>query len=255
MEFLLLAALLAQLPPGLGAPEYSADSIANSAANVSGLYAPNTFVSIYGRNLAYATRAISDADIRAGMLPSVLLGTGVRVILGGIFAHMYYVSPQQVNILVPNYFKAGRVTLQLVNDGYAGPPVEIQLEATAPALFEYEGRVIATHLDGSLVTESSPAARGEIVVLWATGLGLVTPAAEPGRLPTRAAWLTDRDRFQVLVNGEPVPREHIYYAGVAPGFAGLYQINVRMPAESTPDPEIRVGTSERFSPGRPLTLR
>lgn len=255
MELLLLL-LLAQTPQQLGQPDYSAQSIANAAANVPGWYAPNTFVSIYGWNLAYITRAITAGDIRGGELPDVLFESGVRVHLGATAASIFYVSPTQVNVLVPAHLTEGTFRLQLLRDGFAGPPVEIRLDPTAPALFEQEGRVIASHLDGSLVTESAPAARGEIVVLWATGLGPVVRRTDPNHIPSAASLLTDFDRFHVLVNGEPVPRDHLFYAGVAPGFAGLYQINVRMPAGAADDPEIRVGTLDRFSPAeRRLTLR
>jgi uncharacterized protein (TIGR03437 family) len=241
-------------PPGT--PNYSAASIANSAANVADLYAPNTFVSIYGQNLSFTTQAIGPDDIRAGMLPNVLLGSGVRVLLNLMPANMYFVSPNQVNILIPPSLVPGKVTLQLVNDAHAGPPVDLMLEATAPALFEYEDRVIATHLDGSLLNSVSPGRGGEVIVLWATGLGPTAPAAIPNRIPGEARWLANFDNFQVVLNAVPVAPRDILYAGVAPGFAGLFQINVRLPEAVPSDPEVRVGSSIRLSPpGRILSAR
>src|SRR5487761_2580602 len=116
-------AVLAVLASGLfqagasgsgGSPYYTADSIANSAAGVAGLYAPRTFVTIYGQNLAYTTRALQASDISNGTLPTVLGGTGVRVLINNIPANIYYVSPGQVNLLVPTSLIAGPVTLQVV---------------------------------------------------------------------------------------------------------------------------------------------
>src|SRR5882757_553199 len=110
---LLLAALvLADTSGNGGSPYYTADSIANSAASVTGLYAPNTFITIYGQNLAYTTRALALSDIAGDKLPTVLGGTGVHVLINNIQADIYYVSPTQVNLLVPTSLIAGPAVLQ-----------------------------------------------------------------------------------------------------------------------------------------------
>src|SRR5271156_6037195 len=96
----LLAALVLAQTSGSG-PYYTADSIANSAASVTGLYAPNTFVTIYGQNLAYTTVSLTASDISGAILPPVLASTGGRVLPKGFPANIYYVSPTQVNFLVP----------------------------------------------------------------------------------------------------------------------------------------------------------
>ena len=120
---------------GNSAPFYTADSIANSAASIANFYAPNTFITIYGQNLAFVTQAISPGDINGDTLPTVLIGTGVRVLVNQISADIYYVSPTQVNILVPTNLIAGGATVQLEVNGVAGPAVSITLGATAPVCF------------------------------------------------------------------------------------------------------------------------
>lgn len=247
--------LLAQSDPGF--PLYSSGSVANAAANTPDLYAANTLISIYGTNLAFGTQAISATDIRNGMMPTSLGSTPVRVLLDNQFASLYYVSPHQVNALIPPHLLPGVVTLQVVLSGRAGPAVPIKLEDSAPGLFETEDHfVVATHGNGPVVTAESPATRGEIVVLYATGLGPTSPMTLPNRIPGAPAKLTKMAAFQVWLNGVPVPQDHVLYAGVTPGFAGLFQINVRLPDEAPMDPEIRVGNSERMSPpGRYLKLR
>ena len=100
---------------------------------------------------------------------------------------------------------------------------------------------MVTRPDGSLVTESNPARPGEIVILWATGLGPTLPAVGPGELPRGAALLQSFSQFQVSLGGKAVPSGNILYAGAAPGFAGLYQINLLLPEDTGPNPEIRVG--------------
>lgn len=245
----MLPLLLFLAQSDLAFPNYTAASISNTAANQAGLYAANTLISIYGSNLSAGTQAVGPADVRAGELPTSLGPASVRVLLNGQFAGMYFVSPTQVNALIPTNLLPGNVTLQVVQNGRAGPPVTLRLEESAPALFEAPGRaVIATHGNGPPITADSPAAPGEIVVLYATGLGLTAPQTLPNRIPTAAARLTSA-AFQVWLNGIPVPRERILYAGVTPGFAGLFQVNLQLPADAPKGPEIRVGTPDRMSPG------
>jgi uncharacterized protein (TIGR03437 family) len=243
--------------PLLAGPYYTADSIANSAASIADFYAPDTFITIYGTGLAYVTRAIGDDDIRGGILPTALIGTGVRVLINHIAADIYYVSPTQVNLLVPASLTAGTATLQLVVDGLAGPAVSITLGATAPSLFQLDlNTVLATHVDGSLITSAAPAQGGEVIVLYATGLGPTVPPAIPNQVPQLAARLAATKDFQVLLNGAPVDPRRIFYAGVTPGYAGLFQVNVKLPDDAPSNPEIQVGTSDRLSPpGRYLLVK
>lgn len=229
-------------PQTIGAPCYTSASIANSASNMAGSYAPNSFVTIYGTNLSYVTRAIGPGDINAGQLPWALTGTEVTVLVGGISAYMYYVSPGQVNVLVPSLLAPGPVTIELENRSLYGPAVQITLAAAAPALFQSDAStVIATHGNGPVVTADSPAVPGEVVVLYATGLGETAPEAICGFLPEMASPLADLAEFQVLLNGVAVDPQLIQYAGDAPGFAGLFQVNLQLPANCPKNPEIRIG--------------
>jgi uncharacterized protein (TIGR03437 family) len=221
------------------------------------MYAPNSFITIYGERLSYVTRAMSPNDLRAGMLPTVLIGTGVQVLINHIPANVYYVSPTQVNVLAPASLSAGPASIQLVNDGLAGPTVDIVLDAVAPALFQLNAPgVLAAHLDGTVISANAPARRGEVVVIYATGLGPTVPPAIPNRLPTGAAWIARLADFAVWLNGEPVPAARILYAGISPPYAGLFQINVRVPEDAPQDPEIRCGFPESMSlPGSILAIR
>ncbi len=252
----MLAGLVLVQSSGSG-PYYTAESIANSAANVSGLYAPNTFVTIYGSNLAYTTRALTAADISNGILPTVLGSTGVRVLINHIPANIYYVSPTQVNVLVPTSLIAGPAMLQLVVDSLAGPAIPVMLGAAAPSLFQADAtNVLAVHLDNSLITPASPAHAGEVIVLYASGLGPTNPAAIPNQIPQQAASVTPMANFSLLLNGAAVDPRKILYAGVVPTFAGLFQINLQLPDDAPSNPEVRIGYSATMSPaGRILPLQ
>ena len=241
---LLLAVLLSQT----GFPVYTLDSIANAASNKSGSYAPNSFVSIYGKDLSYVTRALASSDLSAGQLPTVLSGTAVRVLIGLSSTNVFFVSPGQVNVLIPAGLKAGDISIQLSNSALVGPPVKITLTDTAPAIFQIDSATLAaTHADGSLITSKSPAKPGEVIVLYAGGLGPTSPEQIAGQLAKTAATVATPG-FGVWLNGLPVSATAIKYAGITPGFAGLYQVNLELPS-NVASPEVRIGFGSPTSPG------
>jgi uncharacterized protein (TIGR03437 family) len=230
-------------------PIYSAGSIVNAADNQLGPLAPNTIVSIYGQNMAYGTQALTAADVIAGVLPTFLAGTQVSVLIGGQAANLYYASPTQINLLIPSDLLPLKVNLQLVIDGLDGPAIPILLTPSAPALFQLDAHnAVATHPNGSVLTSAAPAAPGDIVILYATGLGQTNPPVESGVLPTKAAPLVNLEKFSVLLDGKPVAPPAISYAGIAPGFAGLYQINVKLPSSTGSNPQIQIGLDGILSP-------
>ena len=231
------------------APSYSGTSIVNAADNQPGPLAPNTIATLYGTGLAYVTKAITPQDIRAGVLPTVLPGTGLRIVINSNYpASIYFVSPTQVNFLLPSILLPGPATIQLVVDSVPGPLVQVVIAATAPALFQLDREnAIATRADGSVITPANPAKPGEVVVLYATGLGRTVPDAGYGEVPTTAAPIARQGDLKITLGGTAVDPRQIIYAGVVPGFGGLYQINLRLPDTIAPDPEIRVGLLDQPS--------
>jgi uncharacterized protein (TIGR03437 family) len=199
--------------------------------------------------LAYITKAIAASDIHGGLLPTVLPGTGVHVVVGGIPAGIYYVSPNQINFLVPSILIAGPSDVQVSIDGLAGPDVPIQIAAVAPAFFQLDPHtLIATRPDGSLLTADTPAQRGEVVILYATGLGAVNPPLANLQVASGAATLKQVADLKMLADGTALDAGLVLYAGVAPGFAGLYQINMKLPDWIGANPEIRVQLGGMTSP-------
>ena len=231
------------------APCYSGESVVNAASGFPGALGPNTLATIYGTGLAFDEKAISPSDINADQLPIVLPGTGVTVSVGGYPAHIYYVSPGQITLLIPSNLRPTTVTLQVVRQGTAGPSVQVKLLEEAPALFQSgQQEVVASHEDFSLVTPLSPARPGGWLILWATGLGPVTPPAVYGMIPEAAARIDRIADFRVLLDGAAVSSDRIQYAGVAPGCAGLYQINVKLPEVVSTNPEVRIAVGSQISP-------
>ena len=232
------------------APNYAAAGIVNGASFAPGL-APNTIVSIFGTNLSWETHALEEGDI-VGSVDGRTMPTSmgnVEVYFEGWPAYIYYVSPTQINILVPSNLLAGTFQFWVARQGTHGPIVSVTLQDAAPAMFQISaGAVVASHLDWSVVSSAAPAAAGEIVMLWATGLGNTEPKLVDGVLPPAAQSLVQMNQFTVWIDGVALDPTAILYAGVAPGFAGLYQVNVRLPDPLPANPEIRLGLGGTMSP-------
>ncbi len=129
------------------------------------------------------------------------------------------------------------------------PAVTVTLASTSPGFFQWSGNfAVAEHADGSLITPASPAQPGEIIVLYAAGLGRTIPDTSSGSVAMTAAPILYASQLRILLNGVPCPPEDIYYAGVTPGFAGLYQINLRLPDTLPPDPQIQIVIGAQSSP-------
>ena len=108
--------------------------------------------------------------------------------------------------------------------------------------------VIATRLDGSLVTWDAPAHPGEVVVLYATGLGETVPPVIYSNIATGPAPIKQLADFKVMLDGAVVDSSFVLYVGIAPGFGGLYQINLRLPDALGENPEIQIGVAAALSP-------
>jgi uncharacterized protein (TIGR03437 family) len=232
----------AQTTPG--APFYSAQSIVHAATQTVEALAPNTIATIYGTNLAFDTESASVQT--GGTLPTTIAGVGV--VVKGITANMFFVSPTQINFLIPYDLTAGMVSVYVGRQGLAGPVVQIQLNSTAPGLFLYNNFVIATHLNGTLISPTSPANGGEIIVIYVAGLGRVNPDTTSGRLATFAATIVAAAQTEILLDGVPCPQSSLLYVGLAPGFAGLYQINLILPPLTPSNPELRIQVGPQISP-------
>ncbi len=159
--------------------------------------APGAFVSLYGQGLA-----LTDPPDTA-------------VTVNGEAAEVIFASPGQVNVRLPKGLSGETARFQLTTGGKTSNVASVRLAPTSPAMFSADysgaGPGMITHADYSMVGPAAPARRGEIVLLWLTGLGRNKPAP------------------QVLIGGVPA---EVLFAGEHPQFPGLYQMNVRVPLTS-----------------------
>jgi uncharacterized protein (TIGR03437 family) len=115
-----------------------------------------------------------------------------------------------------------------VSSGTSSSQATINLQATSPGIFtvnsQGSGDGAILHADNTLVTAANPAKAGETVVIFCTGLGVTKPPVVSGRAasgePVVAA-------TTVAIGGKDAP---VAFAGLAPGFVGLYQVNAVVPS-------------------------
>jgi len=221
------------------APALASSNVVLNGASFQPGVAPNTWIEIQGANLASTTRTWQTSDFVGNALPTELDGAGATI--GGKPAYVYYISPHQLNVLVPAGTPVGPAQVQTFNEGLASGSTTIQVQAVAPAFFlAADGKhVVATHSDGSFVgpagqtpSTGTPAKPGETIVLYGTGFGETTPAIPDGMVVGTVSPLTTPP--VIMVGGTTVD---LPFAGLVS--AGLYQFNVTIPA-TTPDGDATV---------------
>ena len=245
----LLACLCAPAPAAdtgrRAAPAYAPSGVVNGASYLSGGLAPYTLATIFGSELAFVGAAWESVS-PTNQMPVEL--SGVTVTMNGMAVPLYFVSPSQINLMIPGAVAPGDVKLRVTRQGVPGPDITVRVEECAPELFRTQGGpLVAAHLDGSPATQEAPARPGEVVVLYATGLGRTLVDLPNRMLPTLAAPIVRLSEFRLTFDGVEVARERILYVGVTPGFGGLYQINVRLPDGLGNDPETRIAIGDRVS--------
>ncbi len=226
---------------------YTTAGVVNSASNSRDALAPNAIATVYGAGLSYITQSAFAVMPASGLMPMQL--AGVRVYVGEVSAPIYYVSPTQINFLVPTELRPGDMDFFTMHDGIAGPHVRITLHDGAPGLYPWDaGMIASTHADGTIITKDHPAHPGETVVVYGTGLGRTEPELQTGLISMVAAQIQLLSELRVLVAGTALDAKSIQYAGVTPGIPGLYQVNLVLPKQLAPNPEVRISIGAQVSP-------
>jgi uncharacterized protein (TIGR03437 family) len=228
-----------------GAPAVTATNAFVSAANPLGGNAvpPGSIASLYGTNLAPQV-AIPNA---APSLPFTL--GGATMTMGGVPVPLFYVSPTQFNFQVPLFTLTEQASTSLtISQGGTLTSLTVLLKPYAPALFTVnEGGTgqASTLIAGtaalaaptSAFAGSRPAKIGEYIEIYATGLGDVSNRPGLGSASPVDPLATTVATPSVTVGGVAAL---VSFSGLAPGYVGLYQINVQVPAGAPTGPDIPI---------------
>jgi uncharacterized protein (TIGR03437 family) len=183
---------------------------------------PGQFVTLFGTGLAKSNQTATPP------YPAIL--NGVTVTINNKPAPLYFVSPGQLNVLVP-FGTTGPMATIVVQDGSVNSnTVTVPVAATSPGIYSVDssgsGAGAILHADYSLVNAANPATGGETVLIYLTGLGTVTPTVTDGTAGTGTALHNSDATATVYVGGQQAT---VVFNGLAPGFPGLYQLNVTLP--------------------------
>jgi uncharacterized protein (TIGR03437 family) len=189
--------------------------------------APGSIAVAFGAYLNDGPQVLSTAIGADGKVVTSLGGTEIKV--NDIAAPFLYSTAGQVSFQIP-FEVAGQTaaTVVVTVGGQTSGPRSINIAPAAPGFFTQNqagtGEAVVVHEDGvSIVTPQSPAKRNEIVIFYLTGLGVLSPALGTG---VPAAANTTAAQVSLQFGGANAVIE---YAGAAPGFIGLNQINARIP--------------------------
>ena len=201
-----------------------------NAADYSRDFAPGAIISIFGTNLASTTGGPSVVP-----LPTTLGGSTVELVNGSTVTALpvFYISPAQINAELPYGITPGPAQIRVRTAGGVSVVDNINVVARAPKLFSLNfsgtGSAVVSDQRFNIVTQGSPVKPGDNIILWMNSLGETTPpvtagSAAPGGVGgTSAATISG---VSVMIAGKPA---QVMFAGAAPGFSGLYQVNVRAP--------------------------
>jgi minor extracellular serine protease Vpr len=197
--------------------------------------APGSYVAIFGSGLSdftdYAESATLPLAIDRAFVSFDVPSAGVSAP-----GHLTFVSPNQVNLQVP-WELQGQTSAQVkVTIDYSnGNVVTLSLAEYAPAIFKGAGGFAAA-LDqaDAIVTSSNPARRGQVVQLFANGLGPVTNQPSSGDPAPSSPLAMTKTTPAVTIGGQSAT---VIFSGLAPGFAGLYQVNAVVPTTVNTGPQ------------------
>ena len=178
--------------------------------------------SVFGANL---TDAVAVAP--AGTLPTTLRNS--QVLVNGVAAPLFYVSPTQINFQVPLEVSGATAQVVVARNGILGTPATVSQADHAPGIFTVveTGKGAVLNEDSTLNSEGNPAQAGSVIQIFATGFGAVTPQVPSGQ-PAPLSPLSQTVTTPVVLIGGTAAE--VTFSGLAPGAVGLNQINARIPA-------------------------
>jgi uncharacterized protein (TIGR03437 family) len=242
-------------PSTSATPLVTAAGVVHAASDQGGVpIAPGGLITVYGNNLADG--AAEDSGLP---LPQTLSGT--QVLLGDQPLPILYTNTGQLNVQVPYGVPINtQYQLTVQHGNTLSVPQSLVVAPAQPGIFTVnqqgtgQGSIVKS--DGvTLVQPGTPATAGDTIVIYCTGLGAVTPPVKEGSpAPTTPPLATTVNPVAVTIGGQQAP---VAFSGLAPGYAGLYQINVVVPSGVAPGNAVAVvlTTSGQTSPAVTIAIK
>ena len=249
----------------LAQPSINAGGVANAASGQATV-APGSYVSIYGSNMVEADLLSNASGDGASWLPLPMMIDGVNVSFDvpsagiSVPGNLIFVSPGQINVQVP-WELQGQSSAQVkvtMDEEYGYPlfgnVVTVPLAAYAPAFYVGAGTIAAQDaITGAQILASNPAHSGEILSLYANGLGPVTNAPASGAPAVAIPLSQTTGALPVVTIGGQ--QAQVLFSGLAPGYPGLYQINATVPAGLTGNQNVTISIGGQTLPAVVLPVK
>ena len=211
--------------------------VVNNASFAAGSnpISPGAIAAVFGSHLDNGTNVLFSSFGTDGKLVTTLAGASVKI--NGEAAPIFYSTPGQLGIQIPTDVAGVNATIEVTVGGQTSTAQNVPIAPLSPGLFSTDqsgrgqGAILIANTNtlvaptGSIPgRDSRPATPGEFITIFCTGLGALTPPLATGEKGTNN---TTVDMPTVTIDGNPALLE---FSGIAPGFVGLDQVNVQVPA-------------------------
>jgi len=226
-------------------------SAASFAANQP--LAPGGFVSIFGSNLSSGLN-------QSPTLPLATQLGSTQALLAGRALPLQFTSGGQINAIIPYDVPANATQQLIVSNGPAlSLPEPVIVAPAQPAVFTVDasgkgaGIFIDVQSSGSqfIVSPTNPAGAGDAIEIFCAGLGPVNPPVSAGNAASMTTLSNTVNPVTVTIGGQ---NAQVFFAGLAPGFAGLYQVNAIVPSGITPGSAVPLILTEAGQSSAPVTI-
>lgn len=239
-------------------PIISPGGVVSAASVASGgplPVAPGEFISIFGQNFAPAGQSNPSAQ------PYQTLLAHAQVTLGGELLPLQVTATGQINGVVPYDAAAGssqQLIVELNSSAYSMPE-PVLIASAQPSIFTQDqsgsgpGAILTAKADGTVTlnTASAPASANDVLEVYCTGLGAVSPAVPAGVPAPNSTLSYTTNTVTATLGGVPAT---VGFSGLAPGYAGLYQVNVTVPSGVKPGPNVPLVLFEAGAVSPPVTV-
>jgi uncharacterized protein (TIGR03437 family) len=197
-----------------------------NAADFTKAVAPGGLISVFGSQLSPVNVSTNELPLPTSLGDSCLTVNGTPI-------PMMFVSSSQINAQLP-FTASGDVTMVLRTAGGVSPNLDLVVQSNAPSVF-HSGTAgpqtgiptVVRASNNQLVTPSNPIHPKDVIVIYATGLGTVTPNVANGAPGPSSPLATAVVPPTITLGGAQLT---VGFAGLAPGMVGVYQINAEVPS-------------------------
>jgi adhesin/invasin len=231
-------------------PTFPAIGGVTNSASFKSPISPGAIVSIFGTGFG-SSRFVADDG-----LPWPTSTTNfVSVNVNGVAAPLDFVSPVQINFQVPWATPTtGTVNVAVVVDGGSSNIAAVPVATAAPGLFVLQsGQAAVLNPDYSINDPSNPVKAGATIFAYLTGSGPVSPAAKDGVPAPTTSLVYVQASNSATIDNQPAT---VSFAGLAPGFVGLVQMNIVVPTGLAPGTyPLSVTIDGQTSNAAPITVK